>query len=94
MSERAQAGEEARRILESRVFNEAFEVLRAAYVSGLQSLPSGDDLGRFRYVEALKQVDAVKRHLSATLANGEIAQAEIAEMNRQAGLVERLVRKF
>ena len=84
----------AKEVRENEIFKESVEVLRAAYMKALQGLSEKDDLGRFRYVEALKQVDAVMRHLDAVITTGEIAQRDIAEFAAKPGPVERLVRRF
>ncbi len=89
-----QRGEEARMILSSKLFEEAIDNLRAAYTEALLKVPNTDDLGRFRYVEALRQVATVRRHLETVLTSGEIAQSEIVEMNAKDGLIARLVRTF
>jgi hypothetical protein len=87
-------GVEARRLSESKILTDAFESLRAAYTKALLSVPATDDLGRFRFVEALRQVDTVRLHLLAVVNTGELAQRHIAEMNPPVSLVERLKRKF
>lgn len=85
-------GEAARQIVQSPLFLEAIEELRAVYIGVLESLPAKDDLGRFRYTEALKQVRFVKAHLESVLAQGKIAEdeAKLAEENT----VLSFIRKF
>jgi len=85
-------GEEARQIVQAPLFLEAIEELRAVYIGLLESLPAKDDLGRFRYTEALKQVRFVKAHLESVLAQGNLAadEAKLAEENR----VLSFIRKF
>jgi hypothetical protein len=85
-------GDQARQILENPLFNEAFEDLRAVYIGLLESLHAKDDLGRFRYTEALKQVKYVKAHLETVLAQGKLAEdeAKLAEENK----VLSFIRKF
>lgn len=85
-------GEEARQIVQNPLFIEAIEELRAVYIGVLESLPAKDDLGRFRYTEALKQVRFLKAHLESVLAQGKIAEddARLAEENK----VLSFIRKF
>lgn len=92
MNDQIKRAEDARQVIENPLFVEAFEELRAVYIGILESLPAKDDLGRFRYAEALKQVKYVKAHLESVLAQGKIAQdeAKLAEENK----VLSFIRKF
>lgn len=92
MHDQIKRGDDARQIVENPLFLEAFEELRAVYIGLLESLPPKDDLGRFRYTEALKQVRYVKGHLESVLAQGKLAQdeAHLAEENT----VLSFIRKF
>lgn len=92
MNDPIKRGEDARQIVENPLFLESFEELRAVYIGLLESLPAKDDLGRFRYTEALKQVKYVKAHLESVLAQGRLAadEANLAEENT----VLSFIRKF
>lgn len=92
MQDPIRRGEDARQIVQNPLFIEAFEELRAVYIGLLESLNAKDDLGRFRYTEALKQVKFVKAHLETVLAQGKLAEdeAKLAEENK----VLSFIRKF
>lgn len=92
MQDPIRRAEDARQIVENPLFLEAFEELRSVYIGILESLHAKDDLGRFRYTEALKQVKFVKAHLEAAVAQGKIAQDEatLAEESK----VLSFIRKF
>lgn len=92
MRDPIERGQAAHQIVNNPLFNEAFEELRAVYIGILESLPAKDDLGRYRYTEALKQVKFVKAHLESVLAQGNLAtgDANLAEENK----VLSFIRKF
>lgn len=81
-------------LAEHELVKEAFETLRAAYTKSALSVHVNDDLGRFRFMEALRQVDLVESHLRAVINAGTIARNEIAQLNPPINLVERLKRRF
>jgi len=85
-------GQSAHQIIHNPLFIEAFEELRAVYIGLLESLPAKDDLGRFRYTEALKQVKFVKAHLESVLAQGNLA-ADEAKLAEENGVLS-FIRKF
>ena len=71
--ERAQWAKDA---LNNPVFAEALELAKQAYNAGAMNCDAKDDLGRFRYIEAQKVVEAVERHLKAVIASGEMPEVE------------------
>lgn len=92
MQDLIKRGDDARQVIENPLFIEAFEELRAVYIGLLESLHAKDDLGRFRYTEALKQVKFVKAHLESVLHQGNLTaqEAKLAEENT----VLSFIRKF
>ena len=42
-----------------------------------------DDIGRFRYLEAYKDIDIVKKHLEAILYNGQLTKQEKTQMKKK-----------
>lgn len=86
-------GNQAHQIVNSPLFTEAFEELRAVYIGLLESLPAKDDLGRYRYTEALKQVRFVKAHLESVLAQGNLAAGD-AKLAEESSSVLSFIRKF
>mgnify|MGYP003396273843 CR=1 FL=1 len=88
-----QRGLRAKELLESEMFRESVASIRAAYVAGALRCDPRDDIGRFRYIEGLRIVDAVEKHLSGIIQTGDAA-AEIEKLARPETVVERIRRSF
>jgi hypothetical protein len=78
----AQIGDadEAARLLAHPILAQAFETLEREYLDALLKCSERDDIGRFRLVEAMKTVSAVRRHLSTVVDTGKIARKQLAEL--------------
>jgi quinol monooxygenase YgiN len=62
---------------------ESFEVLQKTYMSMASQCEAKDDLGRFRYLEAYKDIDIVKKHLQSILYNGHLTKQEKNQMKKK-----------
>jgi len=89
-----QRGEKAKQLLNDPIFKEAFEYVQAEYVAQLRKCAPADDLGRYRYAEAINVVDKVKNHLKTAIVQGELTAKQSQEFRRPASLKERVIRTF
>lgn len=69
--------EEAERVLNSTVFSEAFESVRAALFKTWAELPTADTENARDLHRRLKCLDQVKRALEEHIATGKLARKEI-----------------
>lgn len=71
-------GHQAERELERTA--EAFEALKAEYVAAWEATALRDNDGRERLWQAVQIVGKVESHLKQLVANGRVAQADIARL--------------
>lgn len=83
-------GEQARTLMESALFREAFDTLEATLVDTLLALPIEADDQRLRVVCMHKACQQVRAILGSFVAGGEIRQAEIFEEERRKSMLERI----
>ena len=62
---------------------ESFDVLKKTYMVMASQCDTKDDIGRFRYLEAYKDIDIVKKHLEAILYNGQLTKQEKTQMKKK-----------
>jgi hypothetical protein len=62
---------------------ESFEVLKKTYMHMASECDIKDDLGRFRYMEAYKDIDVVIRHLKAVLHGGVLTNRQQRDFQRK-----------
>jgi hypothetical protein len=74
----------AAQALDNEELKAAFKIVEAQYLDALLTADEKDDLGRFRYGEAIKVVRLVARQLNIAVQNGKLAKAELTEMGREA----------
>tara|TARA_R110000824_G_scaffold93294_2_gene225756 strand:- start:681 stop:971 length:291 start_codon:yes stop_codon:yes gene_type:complete len=75
-TERLQWAKDAQR---NPVIWESFAVLKKTYMQMASVCDAKDDIGRFRYLEAWKDIDVVERHLKAVMAGGQLSRQEQSE---------------
>ncbi|MBA7464883.1 hypothetical protein ES703_43533 [subsurface metagenome] len=83
----AAAGSRALRVqelLDNELLTEAFKALEDNYTSAWRSTAIEDVQGREKLFLAINIVGKVRDHLNAVVANGRLAQAELAELARTA----------
>ena len=66
---------------------ESFDVLRKTYMKMASECSIKDDLGRYRYMEAYKDIDVVERHLKAVLHNGRLTPDESNVFKKKKRLI-------
>lgn len=83
-------GEQARTLLDSPLFRDAFDTLEASLVDTLLSLPIEADDARLKVVCMHKAAQQIRGILAGYVAGADIARAEILENERRKTLLERI----
>ena len=78
-------GEDAKRLLEDPMFDEAFEEVKAAYMDALMQCPRRDAEGRGYLLDGLKVLDLVKQHLSWAVSTGEFSKKQAEQLKNPDG---------
>ena len=74
--------ETAALLLRDNVFQEIIQESESAYLEKLLKCDPADDVGRFRYAEAIRVVRKVRRQLETYIESGKLARHQIAGVNR------------
>jgi hypothetical protein len=74
----------AQELLDNELLTEAFKTLEDNYASAWRSTAIDDVQGREKLFLAINIVGKVRDHLNAVVANGRLAQVELAEFARTA----------
>lgn len=93
MSDIIQRAERAKQLMNDAVMLSAFDAVTAAYVAEMRKCAPADDLGRFRYSQALNIIEGVKLHLTELIARGELTARQSQEFRTPTPL-ERVKRIF
>ena len=64
--------EQAQNFLESDIWRIARDKVRETYVDALKKCPVGDDLQRFRLVEAINVIDFVENHIKRAYSDADV----------------------
>jgi hypothetical protein len=75
---------QAQELLDNELLTEAFTSLEESYASAWRCTAIDDVQGREKLFLAINVVGKVRDHLSGAVANGRLAQAELAELARSA----------
>lgn len=75
---------QAQELLDNELLVEAFKTLEDNYASAWRTTAIDDVQGREKLFLAINLVGKVRDHLNAAVANGRLAQAELAELARSA----------
>ena len=67
----------ADRVLNDPLLNNAFQSLQVQYLDRLLNCDPKDDLGRYRFAEAIKTVRSVLEHLRSVVENGKVAAHDL-----------------
>lgn len=78
----ARLGETAALLGRDEIFNKIIRESEAAYLDKLLGCEPADDVGRFRYAEAIKVVRKVRRQLEIYVESGKLARRQISAVNR------------
>lgn len=74
----------AQELLDNELLVEAFKALEDGYGAAWRSTAIDDVQGREKLFLAINLVGKVRDHLNSTIANGRLAEAELAELTRIA----------
>ena len=94
MSDDTERARLAASIINNPLFDEALAVLKEGYVQASMACIPSDDLGRWRYATALRDLAIVKSHIHTVLKRGEIAQQEAEALKVRENVFKRTVRGF
>ena len=75
---------QAQELIENELLAEAFKTLEDSYSSAWRSTTIGDAQGREKLFLAINVVGKVRDHINAVIANGRLAEAELAQLARTA----------
>jgi hypothetical protein len=78
----ARLAETAAWLLRDDVFNRILAEAEGAYMDALMNCPEKDDIGRYRFLEAVKVCRAVKGHLQAMVEGGKLEKKLVENMNK------------
>ena len=62
---------------------ESFDVLQKTYMAMASQCDTKDDMGRFRYLEAYKDIEVVKNHLKSIVYAGALDDKQRNSMKRK-----------
>lgn len=79
-------GAKAQGLLNNELLQEAFSALESGYIQAWRSTAAEDQVGREKLFLAINVVGKVRDHLTSTIQNGKVAQAD---MNRLFADAER-----
>lgn len=72
--------EQARAILDSPVFAEAFAALEKAYLDAMLATPINDDKSREKLFLAMRTLPAIRKNLETMLMHGSVAVKQLANI--------------
>lgn len=82
--EQAQRGEEAARLLENTVLNDAFTALEQEYTELWKQTKASDEAAREKLWLSIRQLQMVQAHLKTAVQTGKVAKATLAQRAKQA----------
>lgn len=71
-------GDEARRVLDSKVYKNALESVRKGLVDAMASSPMGDEKTHNRLVIALQLLNSIDRNLKSVMQTGQMAKIQVS----------------
>lgn len=89
-----QRGEEASRILNSQLFSQAFEEVRAAYIKTWQELPTSDDENARDIHRSLKCLERVRKDLEHHISTGRLIAKELSMREKVGRGVQKTLNAF
>ena len=69
----------AGQLIDNPLWDEAFTILRDAYLAKAMALGPEHDIERYKFIEALRQIDVVKTQIERTFEIGAALAKEIAD---------------
>jgi len=68
---------EAKSLIDNKQLRDAFKMVEKQYLDAMLTASEKDDLGRFRFAEAIKVVRLVRRQLAIAVESGKLSKAEL-----------------
>lgn len=81
--------EQARAILDSPVFVEAFAALEKAYLDAMLATPINDDKSREKLFLAMRTLPAIRQNLETMLMHGSVAVKQLANIEADRARAQR-----
>jgi hypothetical protein len=78
--EEIKKGEQAQKILESQVYQEAFTQVKDNIIEAMQTSPLSDDVTHNRLVIALQTLNQIQRALTSVMQTGKMAQIQVNDL--------------
>jgi hypothetical protein len=85
-------GQQALDLISHPLMAEAFESIRQSYLTQWENSPARDTEGREKIWTYLKQLDALKAHLTTVMQTGKMAQEQRSLMERMKAGARSLMR--
>lgn len=86
-----QRGQQAKGLLEHPLLLEAFSTIRETYLMQWESSPARDTEGREKIWTYLRQLEALRAHLTTVLQTGQMAEQQRSLMERMKSGVRSLI---
>jgi hypothetical protein len=71
---------QAESLMQNDIMQEAFGLLEAEYIKAWQSTRFDDQIGREKLFLAVNVIGKVKHHLQTVIADGKLAEAQVASL--------------
>jgi len=78
--EEIKKGEQAQKVLDSEVYQEAFTHVRNNIIEAMQTSPLSDDVTHNRLVIALQTLNQIQRALTEVMQTGKMAQIQVNDL--------------
>lgn len=82
-------GNQAKVILDSELFQEAFDTLKSTYMNAWENSTLGDSQGRERIYAMVANLADVKAHFTTVLNTGKMAESQLDALNQGDDLVDK-----
>jgi hypothetical protein len=78
--EEIKKGEQAQKVLDNVVYQEAFTHVKNSIIEAMQTSPLSDDVTHNRLVIALQTLNQIQRALTDVMQTGKMAQIQVNDM--------------
>lgn len=85
-------GREARQLLDNPLLKEAFAAVAAHIEDQAQSCPLDDQVRAQRIILSKQLLATIKRQIEKRIEDGEVAEMQIEQIEKQRGLMRKFIR--
>ena len=78
--EEVRLANEAEQLLNNKILKDAFAEVERQYLEAFLAVDVKEDLGRFRFSEAIKVLRLVRQQLNTAVQNGKLSAYELKQM--------------